>query len=97
MSNYETAVRQQIVRETGEQFARDFSNFVNDMRDGPKAAAVEAMLRDHRTLQQGMMRFFMQFVEGMADQRSDLRNEASVKLAKAIMDLPIEVRSLPYI
>ena len=50
----------------GQQFANDFSNFVNIMNnDTDTNEAVQDMLYDHRTLQQSMMGFFMKFVEGM--------------------------------
>lgn len=72
----------------GREFANAFSKFVNNFNREDKQFAVEAMLRDHPTLQQSMMRFFMQFVAGMAGQaRVDGRNEASVKLAKRIVEL----------
>lgn len=83
----------------GEEFARTFSNFVNDMRRGPKKVALEKMMREHRTLQQNMMRFFLMFVEMMAEQQMfDMRNEASVKLAKSILaNVPEQDRQLPYV
>lgn len=81
----------------GEKFAEEFAKFCNDMRREPKTHAVDKMLRDHRTIQQNMMRFFMQFVEGMANNSHDGRNEASVELAKAIMEIDPRKRALPYI
>jgi hypothetical protein len=89
--------REQAQQREGEEFAQAFSRFVNDSRRKPKAAAIDKMLREHRTLQQGMMRFVMDYIEAMSEQQTDLRNEASVKLAKAIMELPSNVRALPYI
>jgi len=55
------------------------------------------MLRDHRSIQQATMRFFMEFVEGMAESGSDLRNQASVDLAKEIMKIDSKKRVLPFI
>ena len=83
--------------EVGENFAAEFSNFVNSYSRKPKEVAVSKMIRDHRTCQQGMMRFFMQFVEAMATNGHDLRNEASVELAKAIMEIDSRKRILPNI
>jgi hypothetical protein len=83
------------VEKEGKEFANTFSRFVNNMNREPKKHAIEAMLRDHPTLQQGMMRFFMEFVEGMAEQRGDLRNEGSIALAKEI--LKIKNRCLPFV
>jgi len=82
---------------TGEEFARVFSDFCNTMNREPRKEAIEILLQEHRTIQQNMMRFFMQYVEGMAKNSFDLRNEASVELAKAIMDLDARKTALPYI
>ena len=79
----------------GKEFAEHFSKFVNNMDRTPKKHAIEHMLRDHPTLQQGMMRFFMEFVEQLAKQDGDLRNEAARQLCKEI--LKIENRYLPFI
>ena len=81
----------------GEAFADQFSRFVNNTDREPKKVAIAKMLRDHPTLQQGMMRFFLMFVEGMADNLYDLRNEASVELAKAILKIDDRTRILPRI
>ena len=44
------------------------------------------------------MRFCLAFIARMAEQRSDLRNEASVELANQIMDrTDYEARALPKI
>ena len=83
----------------GKQFADTFSKFVNVMAASQDVTeAVQTMVYDHRHLQQGMMSFFMKFVEEMAkNERYDGRNEASVELAKSIMELDESVRALPYI
>lgn len=88
---------QKTPEEVGEDFAEVFSRFCNDSRRDPKKAAIAKMLREHRTIQQNMMRFCMQFIEGMANNGHDGRNEASVELAKAIMELDSRKRALPYI
>lgn len=90
MNEWDSAVEKE-----GKGFADTFSRFVNNMNREPKKHAIEAMLRDHPTLQQGMMRFFMQFVEGMAEMRGDLRNEDTIALCKEIMK--IKPRGLPFI
>jgi len=68
----------------GKEFAAAFSSFINGQGTAEQTEAVECMLRDHRTLQQSTMRFCMQYIKGMAGNGSDLRNEASVELAKKI-------------
>jgi len=82
----------------GETFADQFSSFCNSMGNGPKTVAIDKMIRDHRSIQQNMMRFCLAFIARMAEQSSDLRNEASVELAKQIMDrTDYEARALPKI
>jgi hypothetical protein len=61
-----------------------------------RESLIDHILRDHRTNQQNVMRFVFAFIEAMAEQQHDLRNEASVSLAKQIID-KIEDRHLPYI
>ena len=81
----------------GQEFAAAFSSFLNNYSQEPQKEAVALMLRDHRSLQQATMRFFMLFVEGMANNSSDLRNEAAVKLAQEILKLDPKVLALPKI
>jgi len=76
------------------EFANTFSSFVNEINREPKRLAIQKLLNDHRTLQQGMMRFFMEFVEGMATNGYDLRNEDSVNLASEIMKIDERKRIL---
>lgn len=71
------------------EFAEIFSRFINNFSvdiDG----VVEKLSRDHRTLQQGITRFCVAWLEKMAEHhesgRYDLRNEASVKLGKEFVD-----------
>jgi hypothetical protein len=73
-------------KETGREFAREFADFVNTMGDGREEHAIKKMLREHRTLQQSMMRFCMKFIEGVAAHKCyDPRNVASVMLAREIV------------
>ncbi|MFY4731193.1 hypothetical protein [Nitrospira sp. BLG_2] len=75
-------------------FADQFSRFVNGMGRRDRVVA-ELMAKDHPTLQQNYMRFFMLYCEEMAKQKyTDLRNEASVNLAKEIVKLN---KGLPYV
>ena len=87
---------------TTEEFARTFSNFVNSFTvdiDG----LVEMLAREHRTLQQGITRFCVAWLEKMAEHhdigRFDGRNEASVKLGKEFVEkVSYESRKgLPFI
>jgi len=71
-----------------EEMAKAISQFVN--RYGGSAsikALAEEMANDHPTLQQGTMRLFVAFVRAMAAKEySDGRNEASVNLAKQLVN-----------
>ena len=67
-------------------FAAEFSNFCNTMSGLPQGIALDLLMREHRTIQQNMMRFCMAFIARLADERHDLRNEASVQLANQIME-----------
>lgn len=78
-------------------FAREFADFAGMADREVKKQAILEMCTDHHTNQQSMMRFCMQFIEAMANNHSDLRNEASVELAKEIMKIDERVRILPYI
>jgi len=72
---------------TPEQLAQAISNFCNRMGTDQKAVA-RALANDHPTLQQGIMRLFVAFVQEMAQKSyTDARNERSVELARQITAL----------
>lgn len=59
---------------------------------------VNEMASQHRTCQQDFTRLCLAWLEHIAqNDRHDLRNEASVQLAKAVVNLPHKVRCLPRI
>ena len=71
-----------------EEFVEAFSKFVNSRGTPEYEQAVELMSRDHRTLQQQMTRVCVMWLEHLAaleEPGYDLRNEASVKLAKRLL------------
>lgn len=80
--------------------AESLSNFVNAAGLSGTERMAQLMVKDHRTLQQNKMRLFVQFCQEMAklDNYKDARNEASVKLAQAVLRV-IEEEDifLPYI
>lgn len=92
-TNYDIELRDKIALGL-----EDLLGGVNAARVGAAERMVQAM---HRTCQQSTMRFFMTYVQALAkagkEERFDLRNEASVKLAQAIMKLPEAELGLPYI
>jgi len=73
-------------QEAGEVLANQISKFVNGAGGSDMQKAVDVLAGQHRTLQQCTMKFFMMFIERMAGNTSDLRNEASVALAKKIVE-----------
>lgn len=80
--------------------ARDFANECLDFVNGGynKQEFTDTMLTGHRTLQQSFMRLIMNWLKALSEQEYyDGRNEASVKLAKRIMDAVGDDYCLPYI
>jgi hypothetical protein len=48
---------------------------------------IEALKKDHRTLQQNQIRFMLQVIEAMAEvKNTDARNEGGVLMCKNIVD-----------
>jgi hypothetical protein len=67
--------------------AKAVSDFVNRHGSAAMRNVAEIMANDHPTLQQGVMRLFVQYVNVMATKEyTDARNEASVNLAKKLVD-----------
>lgn len=90
---------------TGEEMAQMLDEFCNSMdrRELPKFVE-QVTLRTHRTLQQKIMGVFVATIEAWAEQAKspghfDARNEATVKLAKKMVDATGDKydRTLPYI
>jgi len=84
-----------------EDVARAFTDYINTLSNQEKSLA-KALHNSHRTLQQSVMRVFLQFVELLDDDyknnRFDARNETSCELANIIMKKTDEIeRSLPFI
>lgn len=81
---------------SGEEMAMSLLRFINNMAVDDDAF-VKGLVNSHRTLQQSIMRVFIKFVKEIAAKKDgfyDLRNEASVNLAKEIMKLNT---GLPFI
>ncbi len=80
---------------TPEEVAKMLSEFVNVMNNKEEIKeAIELMLRDHRTLQQNMMRFMLSYIveqarrynSGDREMFFDMRNDGSGKLASEIVE-----------
>ncbi len=65
------------------QIANDLLDFVNVYGYQSRAFA-ETICRGHRTLQQSVMRLFMETIRQLSEVPYDERNEATVALAKEI-------------
>lgn len=73
------------------------SDMVNDFGFNYKGVA-KAMANDHCTLQQSFMRLCFEFIRQMSEKKYfDGRNEASVKLAKQIVESLGEEQYLPFV
>lgn len=65
-----------------QQTVETISNAINSFQDEDVVGRL--LSKQHRTLQQNTMRLVVGFIEGMASNGSDLRNENAVKLAKKL-------------
>jgi len=84
---------------TAKEMAGAITNYLNNFSKTPTDELVEELLRQHRTLQQCFSRFCLRWFERVAEATHgfDLRNEASVELAKEIMKIDLRKRALPFI
>ena len=82
-------------QEEWDKLAKSISQFVNGANDEDYKEVAKRMCNDHRTLQQSSMKFVMTFIEQMAINSVDGRNEAAVNLAKRIAVL--EDKYLPLV
>ena len=78
-----------------EQAAKDLISYVNSYSPRDDIFA-KIICNEHRTLQQSVMRLFIAVVREMSKVGTDERNEASVELAKKIMDIA-DAYPLPFI
>lgn len=82
--------------ERAKKLADEFCLMCNENRRELDCVVSECM-RDHRTNQQTMMTFVVEFINQMAEQRFDARNEASVALARKLKAAMGADQFLPYI
>lgn len=85
------------MNEDTEKLAEDLTRAINCMGQTETQELARHMASIHRTLQQAFMReFVVPFLETMAENRTDLRNEASVEMAKKMIEVTKECY-LPYV
>jgi len=87
--------------EAAKEIAQKLSSYVNGWHNHIDDIVSE-LSNDHRTLQQGVTRFCVKWLEECAkkekDNNFDLRNEASAKLGKKFMEVTdARDRALPFI
>jgi hypothetical protein len=84
---------------SGDEMATAMEKLVNIMGNGDEIAIfIERMAGNHPTLQQAFMRLCLGFIRAMAEKSySDARNEASVRIAKAITGQQSDGMYLPTI
>ena len=84
---------------TGKELAKQLSQFVNIMANAKEEDEfVEAIMREHRTLQQSTFKLVMKLIVAWAetgDDFYDLRNEYTVLQCKEILDKIPELRYNP--
>ena len=73
-------------KKQAEQLAKDILAFVNVFGFDSETFA-ETICRDHKTLQQSVMRLFIATIRKMAEVTPDDRNAATVALAKRIAEI----------
>lgn len=72
---------------TGQDLAKEFSDFVNSSPTGTHEEFTKAVLRDHKTLQQSMIRLCFNLIFAMAEQKyTDDRNIDAVTACKTIVE-----------
>jgi len=82
---------------SGKEVARMLADFVNNYAADTEGF-VDGILLEHRTLQQSVMKLFIDLATEMAKRDShDLRNEDAVKVAKAIVALGPDVLAMRFI
>lgn len=72
---------------TAEETVQTMTDFVNNFSMNP-TEFIEAMSREHRTLQQSFTRLVFMWIEHCAtdEYRHDLRNEATHRISKEVVD-----------
>ena len=74
------------------KFMEDFSKFVNWSSRSDHDIAAKLFLKEHKTLQQNMIRFCMVLIENQAkNDNIDLRNKDSKEICQQITDLIGEI------
>jgi hypothetical protein len=72
---------------TPEQLAETITDFVNNY-GCDKQAFIDALFKEHRTLQQSTIRLFLQVIEAAADQgyRTDGRNDGAKQTCQDLIE-----------
>ncbi len=81
----------------GQTVAQEMSRLLNTYGSQERKVFLEEMSRDHRSLQQSFTRLCVDWLQKLAATESfDLRNQASVELAKELKPL-LDSKPLPFI
>jgi len=84
----------------GNVVGKQLTSFVNYCNEEDKQKFANAVLSDHRTLQQSVFGLFLKLCEQWAnldENRYDLRNEYTVKTSKKIKEVLEDCMSTPFI
>lgn len=90
--------RQTQIKADAKEMVEKFSRIVNCFNDTEVAEVIsDCIMKEHRTLQQAMMRVFMHQIKVWSETPFyDLRNEDTIKLSKKIMKNIDKEMFLPY-
>ena len=92
-------MNEELLNENSKEFkaAKELENALNDYGWDPKQFAL-ATMTFHRTLQQILFRTIVEILKVSADpeRRPDLRNEASKRGARKLMEVLVEIH-VPFI
>lgn len=87
--------------EKAQAFARRMTDYLNDLGNRSVPALIDALSREHRTLQQGVTRFCVAWFEHLSkleQHQYNARNESSVLLARKFVErIDTYERHLPTI
>ena len=84
---------------TGKEMADELASFVNNYGCDEKGF-VEAVMREHRTLQQSLFRLFMQCIDEWSKKKAfefDGRNEHTIMTSKMIVATIPDGKYVPFI
>lgn len=75
--------QEECAKEIIEKLSRTSNNMTFDHKEFA-AQLADSFRREHRTLQQGIIKVLAEFISEVAEQHTDMRNEAAVQWCKEV-------------